>query len=99
MKKVMNNISQEKQDKIIKVIEIFFPHAKIYLFGSRAKDTYKINSDIDIAIDAGKALTMTEIGQLNSMLDALNIPQNIDLVDFQRALQVNIMHDGIVWKN
>ncbi len=98
----MHKIPQEKQDQIVKVIEIFFPNAKIYLFGSRAKNTHTAISDIDIAIDAGHPMDMSERGQINSMLDALSIPQNIDVVDFQRApeaLRVNILRDGIVWKN
>lgn len=95
----MSNIPKEK---IIKVIELFFPHAKIYLFGSRAKKTYNERSDIDIAIDTGVPISITEKGQINSMLDALNIPQTIDLIDFQRApqsLKENILKEGIVWKN
>jgi predicted nucleotidyltransferase len=95
----MHNIPK---DKIIKVIEIFFPDAKIYLFGSRAKGSYQQTSDIDIAIDAGNPLTMTEKGQINSMLDALNIPQKIDVVDFNRAPQAlkdNILREGVAWKS
>jgi len=98
----MHTIPQEKQIQIIKVIEIFFPDAKIYLFGSRAKNTHTVTSDIDIAIDAGNPMDMSKRGQINSMLDALSIPQNIDVVDFQRApeaLRANILRDGIVWKN
>ena len=98
----MHKIPQEKQDKIVKVVEIFFPNAKIYLFGSRAKNTHTAISDIDIAIDAGEPMGIVERGQINSMLDALAIPQNIDVVDFQRApeaLRANILHDGILWKN
>ena len=98
----MHTIPQEKQDQIIKVIEIFFPKAKIYLFGSRAKNTHTPISDIDIAVDAGQPMGITERGQINSMLDALNLAQNIDVVDFQRApqlLQANILHDGVIWKN
>lgn len=98
----MHTIPQEKQTQIIKVIEIFFPDAKIYLFGSRAKNTHTATSDIDIAIDAGYPMDISTKGQINSMLDALSIPQNIDVVDFQRApesLRVNILRDGILWKN
>ncbi len=98
----MHKIADDKKNKIIKVIEIFFPHAKIYLFGSRAKNINTAISDIDIAVDADKPITMTEKGQIISMLDALNIPQNIDLVDFQRApesLKINILNEGIMWKN
>lgn len=98
----MHKIPQIKQERIIKVIEIFFPNAKIYLFGSRAKNTHTVTSDIDIAIDAGEPMGMLERGQINSMLDALNLPQNIDVVDFQRApeaLRANILREGILWKS
>lgn len=90
------------KDKIVKVIEIFFPDAKIYLFGSRAKNTHTERSDIDIAIDAGRKMTMTERGQINTMIDALNIPQTTDVVDFNnapQALKDNIIKDGILWKS
>ena len=83
-------------------MKIFSRDAKIYLFGSRAKNTHTKTSDIDIAIDCGKPMGMTERGQINSMLDALNLPKNIDVLDFHRApqaLRVNILRDGILWKN
>ncbi len=89
------------KDKIIKIIEIFFPHAKIYLFGSRARKEHTQRSDIDIAIDAGKPMTLTEKGQILSMIDALNMPQKTDVVDFNRAPQAlkdNILKEGILWK-
>ena len=98
----MHEIPQEKQEQIVKVIEIFFPNSKIYLFGSRAKKTHTPTSDVDIAIDAGQPMGMVKRGQINSMLDALNLPQNIDVVDFQtvpQALRDNILRDGILWKN
>ncbi len=93
----MNNIPK---DKIIKVIEIFFPDAKIYLFGSRATGNFNERSDIDIAIDADEPIPMHVRGQINSMIDALSIPQNVDIVDFHRvpqSLKENILK-GIVWK-
>lgn len=40
------------KEQIIKVIEIFFPEAKVYLFGSRARGDNSETFDIDIAIDA-----------------------------------------------
>ena len=43
--------NQEFEDykiKIIKIVEIFFPHAKIFLFGSYARGDYSTQSDIDI---------------------------------------------------
>jgi len=90
------------KEKIIKVIDIFFPQAKVYLFGSRARGDNTERSDIDLAIDAGKPMTMTEKGQIITMIDALNIPQKTDIVDFHRApqsLKDNIAKEGIVWKS
>lgn len=90
------------KEKIIKIIEIFFPTAKIILFGSRARKDYSERSDVDIAIDAGRALSMTEKGQILSMIDALNMPQTVDIVDLHRApdaLKNNILEEGITWKN
>jgi predicted nucleotidyltransferase len=90
------------KEKIIKIIEIFFPDAKIYLFGSRARGDNTERSDIDIAIDAGRRISLTEKGQMLSMIDALNIPQKTDLVDINRApeaLKNNILKEGILWKN
>ncbi|CDK30831.1 type VII toxin-antitoxin system MntA family adenylyltransferase antitoxin [Candidatus Babela massiliensis] len=98
----MDKIPDKVKEQIIKVIEIFYPDAKIYLFGSRARGTHNERSDIDIAIDAGRLLTMSERGQLNNMIDALNIVQEVDIVDFKNipeALKNNILREGIVWKN
>ncbi len=94
----MNNIPK---DKILKLIEIFFPNSKVYLFGSRARGDYSERSDIDIAIDAGRPMTLTEKGQIITMIDALNIPQKTDIVDFNRAPQAfkdNILKEGILWR-
>lgn len=91
-----------KKDQIIKVIEIFFPDAKIYLFGSRARADHNERSDIDIAIDAGRAMTLTEKGQIMSMIDALNMAQKTIIVDFNRthdSLKKNILKEGLEWKN
>ena len=91
-----------QKDNIIKVIEIFYPNAKIYLFGSRARQDHNERSDIDIAIDAGEPIPLARRGQIMTMIDALNMIQQTDVVDFQRAPQAlkdSILQEGIVWKN
>jgi predicted nucleotidyltransferase len=91
---------QIPKDKIIKVIEIFFPDAKIYLFGSRATGQFDERSDVDIAIDVGQPMPLHTRGQINSMIEALNVSQKVDIVDFHRvpqALKDNILK-GVAWK-
>lgn len=52
----------------------YSPNAKIYLFGSRARGTHKVTSDIDIALDAGRKLDMLELAQARNVLECLYIP-------------------------
>ena len=90
-----------QKDKIIAVISIFCPNAKIYLFGSYVRGDVRRSSDIDIAIDNQEKLSFLEINQIRHMIDVLNIIPSVDVVDFNRvpiAMQENIIKDGIVWK-
>lgn len=87
--------------QIIKIVEIFFPKAKVYLFGSFARGDTTTRSDIDLAIDIGERMSLVNKAQIRNMIEALNIPQNIDLVDFNAIpfeLKENILKEGIVWK-
>lgn len=91
-----------QKDKIIKIIEMFYPQAKIYLFGSRAKGNFTTTSDLDIAIDARVAMPLIDKAKIFGMIDMLNMPQKTDVVDFHRAplpLQENILKHGILWKS
>ena len=61
-----------------------------------------MRSDFDIAIDIGTKMPITEKGQIISMIDALNIPQRVEIIDFHavpQAMQNNISKEGIVWKS
>jgi predicted nucleotidyltransferase len=90
------------QDKIIKIIEMFYPNAKIYLFGSYARGDALRGSDIDVAIDNGEPIDIVVKSQIRTMMEALNLVQRVDVVDFQsvpKALKENILKDRIIWKN
>ena len=95
----MENIKYK--DAIIKIVEIFFPEAKIYLFGSYARGDNKPGSDIDIAIDAGKVLSFVEINRIARLIDALPIAQRVDVVDFvalPQNIKNEILKNGVPWK-
>jgi len=49
------------------------------LFGSRAKGNFKPESDIDVCL-AGNELTFRTMLSIGSALNALELPQKIDLV-------------------
>ena len=89
------------KDTIIKIIEIYFPHAKIYLFGSYARKKPEPGSDIDIAVDAAKRLTLEDITNMKRLIDALPMSQSIDLVDINRVppqMKEIILKEGVRWK-
>lgn len=52
---------------------------KIVLYGSRAMGTFTTDSDVDICL-FGDRLTLTDQGRLSAALEALPIPQQVDLV-------------------
>jgi predicted nucleotidyltransferase len=89
------------KDAIIKIIEIFLPEAKIFLFGSYVHGTNKIGSDIDIAIDAGRFLTFVEHNNIIRLCDALDMSERVDIVDMHsipEQMRKDILQKGIVWK-
>ena len=95
-----NNVPE--QETIVQLLSVLFPHAKIYLFGSRARGTHTERSDIDIAIDLGRKMEFEEIAKARGVLEGLNLPQKIDIVDIHRASEAMrefIFAEGIVWKN
>lgn len=95
----MNDIPQK--DRIIKIVEIFYPDAKIYLFGSRVKGNFRDTSDIDISIDIGRPIPILDRARIVQMIELLDIPVRTDVSDFQRLpveLKNNILKEGVVWK-
>lgn len=53
------------------------------LFGSRAKGTHELGSDIDIAIK-GKKIRLNDIIELKISFDELSLPYKFDLVIYDR---------------
>ena len=88
--------------KIIGVLTVLFPDAKIYLFGSRARGTARHRSDIDIALDEGERIKpISRIAEARDMLNASDITKNVEIVDFHAVsslMKQQILKDGIVWK-
>lgn len=98
----MKNINPTIQQKIINLITALLPKTKIYLYGSRARGDHSGWSDIDIALDTGNALSNTIVDEVKSVLDAINMPYKIDVVDFTRVdqnMKKSIERDRIIWKS
>ena len=94
-------IDEESKQKIIAVLLVLFPHAEIYLFGSRVRGTHAKWSDIDIALKSEQKISKYAIGEAKSMLEASNIPYKVDIVDFNAVsddMRESINDEGVLWK-
>jgi len=88
------------KNKLVELLGVLFPGAQIYLYGSRANGTFRNLSDIDLAIDAGKAIARTELSEARSILESVHMPYKIDLVDINNTsteLRNDILSKGVLW--
>lgn len=72
---------------------------QVLLYGSRAKGTYKLFSDVDITI-VGKGLTRLDIDRLHAALDKSPIPYMFDIFLFDTSknenLKENVSRGGVI---
>lgn len=90
------------EETMIQLLSVLFPDATLYLFGSRARGDHTDRSDIDIAIDVGRKMELKEIARARGVLDGLNLPWMIDVVDMHsipETMKSFIYKEGVVWKN
>lgn len=75
-------------------------HARLLLFGSRARGEAGRSSDIDLALAAGAPIPPEEMAVLRESLEESRVPFRIDLVDCSTApaaLRQAIEREGIPW--
>lgn len=87
---------------LIALIKKHIPKCRIYLFGSRARKTHAVASDIDLAIDSGKKIDLKVVGRIKNEINNLNVPFFIDIVDLCRIseeMKNQILKDGLLWSD
>lgn len=91
----------KEQKTIVRLLDALFPGVKVYLFGSRARGTNRLASDIDLALDVGRQLSFLEVAQARTVLESLRIPEKIDVVDIYSVpeeLKETILKEGVEWQ-
>lgn len=97
-----DNLTQKHKDLLLKAIDYHYPHAKVILFGSRARGTNSPGSDIDLALDIGEPIQLSEMARIRRTLENLPIALDIDVVDMHNIpieLKEIILKEGVIWKN
>jgi type I restriction enzyme S subunit len=68
---------------VLDILRAHLPqHTKAWVFGSRATGRARRHSDLDLAIDAGRRLTLDEIAELAEAFSDSDLPYKVDLVDW-----------------
>jgi predicted nucleotidyltransferase len=76
-------------NQIISILKQNKKVIKVILFGSRAKGTAKTGSDIDLAL-VGEEITFRDLCQLGVKLETLDLPNKIDLVDYNSITNLEL---------
>ena len=78
------DLSEEQQRLVIEILRANMPEqTKVWVFGSRATGRARRYSDLDLAIDAGRRLTLDEAAVLHEAFEDSDLPYRVDLVDWQ----------------
>jgi type I restriction enzyme S subunit len=73
----------EHRRLVLNILHANLPRStKVWVFGSRATGRARRYSDLDLAIDAGRLLTLDEIAELTEAFSDSDLPYKVDLVDW-----------------
>jgi len=85
--------------QIIEILKTYLPkNAKVYAFGSRARNDAKQYSDLDLAIDLGAKIDFQLECNLKVAFEDSLIPYNVDIIDLNsinKSFKNNIEDDLI----
>ncbi|MBD3366439.1 hypothetical protein GF360_03840 [candidate division WWE3 bacterium] len=73
--------------EISKIVKKHLPKGdySVFVFGSRATNTSREYSDIDVGIEGDEKLPLSTIGFMKEDLEKSSIPYTVDVVDFSRV--------------
>ena len=99
MSKTLNGYGLSPRD-MKTLFDVFKKYPEVdtlYIFGSRARGTHKLGSDIDLAVMKSN-VTPEIMGQLRYELEESSLPYFVDLIDFmsirEESLVQHILQEG-----
>ena len=76
-------LSVDHSQLVLNILRANLPAStKAWVFGSRATGRARRYSDLDLAIDAGRRLTLDEIAGLTEAFSDSDLPYKVDLIDW-----------------
>ena len=87
---MLYGLNKEIVQKINKVFVQYDQIEEIILYGSRAKDTFKPGSDIDLTLK-GKKLNLKMLNKIGLDLDDLNLPYTFDISIYNQITNADLI--------
>jgi len=73
----------EAEIKIVKeIIEKYAADCRVYVFGSRVKNTVKKTSDLDLLFEAPQKLGFLRIQEIKEAFQESDLPYRVDVIDY-----------------
>ncbi len=95
------DIYLERVRKIVLEALAGYP-ARVYLFGSRAREHAPRTADVDVAVDSGQPLPPKVLAELRDALEESTIPYVVDVVDLSTAdptFRERVLSQAVPWTN
>lgn len=92
--------SAKDKNMVTKAIKTFFPHARIFAFGSRVKGVSKKYSDLDIAIESEGGLELNKLAQLKEVLAQSELTYLVDIIDLEHTdaeFKAHLLNNAEEW--
>lgn len=79
-------LSPEDRRLVLQILAAHLPNGStVWVFGSRATARPRRYSDLDLAIDAGRPLTLDEMAALAEAFSESDLAWRVDIVDWRRV--------------
>jgi predicted nucleotidyltransferase len=77
-------LSEEDRQIVCDILQAIAPADAIaWAFGSRTTGRARRYSDLDLAIDAGRQLTIRDFAELHAAFEESDLPYRVDIVDWR----------------
>ena len=78
------DLSPEHRRIVLDLLAEHLPRdVAVWVFGSRAAGRARRYSDLDLAVDAGRPLTLDESAMLREAFEESDLPYRVDIVDWR----------------
>lgn len=78
------NLKDEDRDIIRRIMNVYLPDARTYVYGSRAKGAAKPYSDLDLLVRCEQEIEFSQISNTKELMSASDLPFFVDIADWER---------------